>query len=328
VELLHQFAQPVGAPPFVASYSAVLWEPLPGTGEKIVALVSVQPHDAATIGITRATYRILTQQKLRSLLGRQRGNAALGLLDECAAYMTQRQIAGLELEELKPLYQNFFSSPPMVARAYSVEQLLDAAVRSVSAFGTAEEMIEEEERQQSPRHMMRTGEFLKQLRRIFVAEGKDLVNRFDIPIHASREAPSVTIDYADGPLVVQVTSLPTTAKQSENTEREAAAKLFELDIARGLLGSNPFQPALLLNADALSDDPSPEAHRQASETRHRLIQFANFKSVEVLEAATPASAARILDQAALRRGTQPLVLAPSLIEGPVQGTRAAMPWRV
>ena len=81
--------------------------------------------------------------------------------------MTQRQQAGLPIDEIQPLFRGFELGPVMVARAWSVEQLLDAAVRSVSVFGSAEEMIEEEEARQSPRHLVRTGEFLTQLRLIF-----------------------------------------------------------------------------------------------------------------------------------------------------------------
>jgi hypothetical protein len=281
--------------PFTARYRAVMWEPLPGTGERLVSLLSVETHESSAQAISPGTYCVLSAARLRQMLGRQRALAASGLLNQCARFMTERQLAGMPLSELRPLFQGFELGPTFVARAYSVEQLLDAAVRSISAFGSAEEMIEEEDARISPRHMIRTAEFLKQLRRIFTSEDKRLAARFDVPVRVSN-APSVTIDYADGPFAVQVTSLPTTRKQAENTEREAQSKLFELDVAKAQLDGNAFRPALLLNLDALTETSGVEALRQAEATRERIVQFAKFKGVRVLEAETPAKAARILDR--------------------------------
>jgi hypothetical protein len=211
--------------------------------------------------------------------------------------MTQRQHAGLPLEELRPLFAGLHMGPALVARAYSVDQLLDAAVRSVSAFGSADEMIEEEEQRQSPRHMVRTAEFLSQLRRIFSANGKDLVSRFDVPLRGRDDVPDVTIDYAHGPFALQVTSLPSTAKQAEHTEREAQSKMFELDLARSQMAGNAFRPTLLFNTDALSPEASEEARHHAQSTRVRLSNFARFKQISVLEAQTPSIAARLIDSA-------------------------------
>lgn len=297
--LLHSTAAPgtalVGAAPFVARYRSVMWEPIAGTGERLVALVAVQAHESTTQGIAPGTYRVISDQRLRQLLGRQRGMAAAGILNQSAEYMTQRQQAGLPLEELRPLFRGFEPGPTMVARAYSVEQLLNAAVRSVSAFGSADEMIEEEEARQSPRHMVRTAEFLTQLRRIFTANSKDLASRFDVPLRGREDVPQVTIDYADGPLAVQVTSLPSTAKQADHAEREAQSKMFELDVARNQMGGNVFKPTLLFNTDALAEEAGSEARRHAEATRTRLANFARYKSIAVLEAQSPSVAARLLD---------------------------------
>jgi len=211
--------------------------------------------------------------------------------------MTQRQQAGLPLEELRPLFHGFDVGPVMVARAWSIDQLLDAAVRSVSAFGSADEMIEEEETRQSPRHTIRTREFLTQLRRIFVGHDKMHASRFDVPLRGPAEVPDVVIDYAYGPLAVQVTSLPSTARQAENAEREAQAKLFQLDVARKQMGENAFNPTILFNTDVLNEAPGCDARKYAEWTRQRLLGFAKYEGINVLEAETPSIAARLLDAA-------------------------------
>jgi len=283
------------APPFVARYRAVLWEPIFGTGERIVALVAVEPHETANQAIAPATYPVIAAQRLRRLLGRERGNASANVLQECAQYMTHRQRVGLPLEDLRPLFRGFELGPVMVARAWGVEQLLDAAVRSVSAFGSAEEMIEEEEARQSPRHTVRTGEFLTQLRRIFVGHTKELASRFDVPLRGTADVPDVIVDYADGPLIVQVTSLPSTERQAEHTQREAESKLFQLNVARRQMSGNTFTPTLLFNTDALAESAGSEAHKHAEATYARLKRFAEFEGVGVLEAPSPSIAARLLD---------------------------------
>lgn len=294
-------ATAVGRAPYVARYRPVMWEPIAGTGERLVALVAVQAHESTTQSIAPGTYRVISDQRLRQLLGRQRGTAAAGILTQSAEYMTQRQQAGLPLEELRPLFRGFEPGPTMVAHAYAVEQLLDAAVRSVSAFGSADEMIEEEEARQSPRHMVRTAEFLTQLRRIFTANDKDLAARFDVPLRGRGDVPHVTIDYANGPVAVQVTSLPSTAKQADHTEREAQSKMFELDVARNHMGGNVFKPMLLFNTDALAEEFGGEARKHAESTRARLADLARYKSIEVLEAPSPSVAARLLDREANRQ---------------------------
>lgn len=282
-------------PPFVARYRAVLWEPIFGTGERLVALVAIEPHEATGQAVSPATYPVIAAPRLRRLLGRERGNASANILRECAQFMTQRQQAGLPLDELRPLFRGFEPGPVMVARAWGIEQLLDAAVRSVSAFGSAEEMIEEEESRQSPRHTVRTSEFLTQLRRIFVGHAKELASRFDVPLNGLGDVPDVVVDYADGPLVVQVTSLPSTERQAEHTEREAEAKLFQLSVARKQMSGNAFTPTLLFNTDALAESAGSEAHKHAEATYARLVRFAKFEGVRILEAPSPGIAARLLD---------------------------------
>lgn len=290
--------RPVTAPPpITVRYCAVSWQPLAGTDERLVALVSLEPHENTQQLVTPATHCILGERRLNQLLGRQRGRAAHGVLQECARYMTQRQAAGLPLEQLSALFSGFTVGKPLVGRGYSVEQLLDAAVRSVSAFGCADEMIDDEERHESPRHTVRTHQFLRDLRRIFVADNKDLVHRFDVRLADQPGAPELVVDYADGPLVVQVTSLPATERQAELSLREGESKLFELDLLRGRMDNNALRPTLMFNTDAMQHAPGAEVLRYAEATRRRLAAFAQTKGIQLLEASTPGVAARLLDRA-------------------------------
>jgi hypothetical protein len=298
MELLQSDQVTAAAAPFTARYCATLWEPLPGTGERIVALVSVESHESTSKVIAPGTYLVISAERLRRLLGRQRATAAHAILLECAQFMTTRQQAGQPLEELKPLFQGFQVGPAFVARAYSVEQLLSAAVRSISAFGSADGMIEEEEQRQSPRHMIRTAEFLAHLRRIVTATSKDFASRFDVPLPGRDGVPEVVIDYADGPLAVQVTSLPVTPRQVEHSEREANAKMFELDVARSQMAGNHLRATVLVNTDALASDVSAEGQRHAAQLKSRVLQFARHKGFEVLEADSPADAVELLERMA------------------------------
>lgn len=299
MELLHSDQVTAAAAPFTARYCATLWEPLPGTGERIVALVSVESHESTAKVIAPGTYLVISAERLRRLLGRQRAAAAHAILQECAQFMTTRQQAGQPLDELKPLFQGFQVGPAFVARAYSVEQLLSAAVRSISAFGSADGMIEEEEQRQSPRHMVRTAEFLAHLRRLITATSKDLASRFDVPLPGRDGVPEVVIDYAHGPLAVQVTSLPVTRRQVEHSEREAHAKMFELDVARSQMAGNPLRAAVLVNTDALAHDIAEEGQIHAQSLRTRVAQFARHKGFEVFEADSPLVAETLLNQLAI-----------------------------
>ncbi|MBB1161489.1 hypothetical protein [Aquariibacter albus] len=281
--------------PLVARYRPVLWEPLPGTGEKLLALLAVQAHETTALALTAATHSIISARRLRQLLGAQRGNSAHGVLRECADYMTQRQQAGLPIDELRPLFKSFEMGPVMVARGWSVDQLLDAAVRSVSVFGSADEIIEESE-PANARHSVRTGEFLTLLRRIFVGADQANASRFEVPLSSSGEAPEVVIDYANGPLAVQVTSLPSTRRQAQRTDQEAKSKMLELDMARDHMGGNNFAGTLLFNTDALAEGASAEAREHALAARDQLSRVARYRGLHILEAPTPSAAARLLEQ--------------------------------
>ena len=57
--------------------------------------------------------------------------------------MTERLAAGDDIRQCKPLFRHFTVGAVRQVRGFTPEQALDAAVQSVAAFGTAEDIIEE-----------------------------------------------------------------------------------------------------------------------------------------------------------------------------------------
>lgn len=280
------------APPCIARYAPIFWEPIPGTGERIVAMLAIEPHLDTVLAMTPATYVVLPSARIRAMLGVQRASRAIGILKEAASYMTWRQAAGLPLEDLSAPFHGFTTGPAYVARAYSTEQLIDAAVRSVSAFGSAEGLLEEADGMDA-RHTGKTAEFLRALRRGMVGDDPTLKERFEKRL-ILQDAPEVTIDYAWHKWLVQVTSLPHTARQALNTQREAQSKLLELDLARKGMDGNAVAPMLLVNQFALSAPQESEAFHEATEMLKRLKQLAELYGAELRAAPTPDKGIKIL----------------------------------
>jgi hypothetical protein len=226
----------IAAPHIVARYRAVMWEPVQSTGERIVALLSVEPAPSCVHELPPGTYPVLKPERLRAIFGRQRGEAAAGVMSECAQFMTSSQLAGASLEQLKPLFRGFMLGSIQQARAYSVSQLLDAAVRTVSAVASAEDMMVEAEAVR-PDQTRRTAEFLRQVRRGF-AGGDDLrQRRFHVRLQR-HDAPEVWIDYADGPLMLQAATVPASANQAPPAEAELKSKLLDLAVVRAEFDGN------------------------------------------------------------------------------------------
>ena len=283
-------------PTLTARYAPVMWEPVAGTGEKIVALICVEPHGPNQLHIDRATYPVLSQERLRQLLGRQRAASATGVLEACASFMTERQRHGSPIVELRPLFQSFTVGPAMVARANSVPQLLDAAVRSVSAFGSAEQ-IAGTTRPEALRHTIRTAEFLRAIKTTLSSSDSRYENSFDVPLTLAG-VEDITIDFAAGPLLVQMTSLAATKRQADRTKQEVQSKIFELDLARREMSEAGVQPALLINMDAMSASPSSEPYEWAARTHERVKRVAEASGVRMFEAPSILSAVEWLGDAA------------------------------
>lgn len=199
--------------------------------------------------------------------------------------MTARQRAGSPLGEVRAPFHGFQVGPISVARARTVEQLLNAAVRTVTVFGSADEMIEEDEPEAAPRHTLRTAAFLGQVKRLLVESDESMRGRFDKRLRLPGQAPEVTIDYAFERWLVQVTSLPISARQTVNVQREAQSKLLELEIACRAMDGNAVSPVLLVNEDALQFAQAGEAEQVARHMQERLSQLARSCGTLLLQAA-------------------------------------------
>lgn len=283
------------APHLVARFRAVMWEPVPGTGERIVALLSVEPAASSIDEVLPGTYRILRPDRLRAIFGRKRGDGAAGVLRECAKYMTSRQLAGVPLEEVKPLFAGFSLGPIHQARGYSLEQLLDAAVRTVSSLGSADEIMTDTDVSR-PGQTRRTAEFLREVRRVF-SDGDDVRGRrFHVRLQREQAAPEVWIDYASGPVVVQAASVPASAKQGPPAESELKAKMLDLEVLRDEFSGNRFEPALLLNVRSLEQPVDADGLKVATEAHAKFLRYATWAKLRLIEVSTAAAAAEALER--------------------------------
>lgn len=229
------------------------------------------------------------------MFGRQRAAAAVGVLREAADFMSARQRAGLPLNEILPPFRGLEVGPTFVAKGHSIEQVLDAAVRNITAFGTAEEMlVGDVAMHETARHTISTNAFLGRLRRVLAQENEMVRERFDRILKLPGDLPEVVVDYAFNRWVVQVASLPTTARQTVNAQREAQSKLYELELVRRAMGGNDVAPVLLVNEDALVEPLSSESEDHAKAMQERLVQLAKSFDTKLLGAKTAEGAADLL----------------------------------
>jgi hypothetical protein len=288
-------ARSLTAPPTVAArVRPVLWEPIEGTGERVVALLCVEPADDCVDEFSPGTHVILRADRLRAILGRHRGDAAFRVLAECAGFMTSRQIRGEPIEQIRPLFQGFALGMVNVARGYSVEQLLDAAVRTVSAFGSSDSAFAVEAAE-APSTTRRTAEFLRQIRRAYAAGDEDRQRRFHVRLQHTQSAPEVWLDYANGPVVMQVASVPSSPNQAPPAAAELKAKLLDLEVVRSEFGDNPMRPTLMLNVRALEGALDGESSRIARHAHSQIHTLAEWAKLKVVEVSSASAAARILE---------------------------------
>lgn len=116
------------APPLVARYRALFWEPLLGTGERIVAIVAIESDGRSTQAIPAGAHVVIPAERLRAMLGRQRGTASAGVLAETADFLTACQAAGQGIEGLELPFRGMTLGPVLVARGYSVDLLTPAEI--------------------------------------------------------------------------------------------------------------------------------------------------------------------------------------------------------
>lgn len=276
-----------------ALYRPVFWEPVAGMDERIVAMIALEPDASSSILLSPASYVVIPGDRLRAMLGKQRGNAAAGILARAAEFITLRQQAGLPLDEIEAPFVGMKPGTIRRIRGYSVEQLLDASVRMCSAFGTSDAIIEDSD-PHAARHTIRTAQFIASVRRKITTWHPELKDRFEKTLAPQQDLPPLTVDYATQKWLVQITSLPSTPKQFDNTQREAQSKLFEIDLIRKHMGGNHVAPILLVNQDALVYPTSYESENIARTMQERLGQLARANGMEVKQASNPEAAADLL----------------------------------
>lgn len=258
-------------------------------------MIALEPHESSSTNLSAGTYCVLPPERLRAMLGRQRGTAAAAVLRNVADFLTQRQSAGLPVAELQAQYHGFKVGPSFVGRGYSVEQLLDAAVRSISAFGKADDLVDEEEAKDAPRHTIKTAEFLKTLKRYVAGEDPELKQRFEKVLRPRADLPDLTVDYAYQRWMIQATSLPATKNQAVYALRESQSKLYEIDLIRRHLDGNSVSAVLLINKDVLTDNAANAVQDQARAALDRLQRLAKSDGLEVMEVTSPQEAAQLVE---------------------------------
>jgi hypothetical protein len=279
-------------PTLIVNYVPIFWEPLPGTGEKLIAMIAVTPNEATQQLTQPKTYITLPLKRLINLLGHSKGTSAFGILQQAALFLSERLEAGLQLEEAIPPFFGFSLGKVKRSSGWSITQVLHAAVSSVSALGTSEEMIVEEF-EDAP-HIANTRTFLNNVKHRISSVDKSLEARFNKRLQLP-DLPEITIDYSHENLLVQVASLPISSKHAPYAIREAESKLFQMDLAASEMKSVKVQPKLLINAESTLHYKSETDTALANEFLKRFQIFAQKKNTEIFTADSTESAAHFLE---------------------------------
>lgn len=280
-------------PPYAAHVVPVTWEPNHATGERFVAVVAIRYETPA--GTPPSSHIVFRHQQLRAMIGHRRASSAYGILEHVSRFIFQQLVADVPLSELSTPFEGFTTGRPVRARGYSENQVVDTAIRTLSAFGTRDTYVDEQEGVQ--RNSVPTSQFLRTLRTTFAGDEKDLRARFNRRIQWPG-TPEITIDYAHNKYMVQVTSLPQSVPHLITLQKEAESKMFELDVATTLMRRDAAVtfPALLVNTAALSESVTDDAEVVARSLLDRLRFMSEQKEMSIIETTSPADAARILGE--------------------------------
>lgn len=278
-------------PHIVVDFVPIFWEPFTGTGERVVALIAVRPNEGAATTVRPIAYVALSQKRLIAMLGPHRGMSAYGILQQSASLLTYRLDAGLALEDALPPFDGFSVGKVRRSSGWTIDQVLHAAVSSVSAFASTEDMFADEP--EDARHIATTRNFLAALRTRIATEDKSLKERFNRRLSLGN-VPDITIDYSHKDLLVQVTSLPTSRQQELQLQREAESKLAELNVAVRRMEQNQSCPKLLVNAEVLGWQISSDARKIADDLLKRFKYFADQFGVELITAGSAGEGAALL----------------------------------
>ena len=238
------------APPIKALFAPVFWEPLPGSGERICAIVLIVPDEDSPRLLSPAAHVVINARRLRAMLGTERGNSALGILDQASQFMARTLMAGASLETCSAPFKHFSTGSVRRVKGFTAEQILDAAVHTVSAFGSTEDLMDDIG-EHSNHSTASTREFLQRVQTAFAPADDLRRKRFLKPVETSVGA--VTIDYVYEKHLVQFTSAPITDRQSQNMRREAESKMLEtLTVQRTILDSQGIAKLIINTAPLTS----------------------------------------------------------------------------
>ncbi len=262
-------------------FAPIFWEPYIGSGEKVVALIAVAPSLESSHAVRPQCYSVLPEKRLTAMLGKSKGASARAILGQCCEYLTERLRAGLELSEVVPPFSGFSVGATRRSRGRTIKQILDAATRSVSAFGSIEEIFPDDA--ELARHATTTREFLSKVRKSdFGVRAKDRFNKRLKVSLIDENAPEVTIDYCHANLIVQATSLPSNNNQLLDLRQEAESKFFEIQNLRKRTGSNSWVTKMFLNIEALEIAASDQSRELATKARSDIEYFAREEKVELV----------------------------------------------
>lgn len=282
-------------PPYVARYAPVFWEPNPGAGERFVSVIAIAPEFGLDGLLGVGAHTVLTAPKLRAMLGPDRALSALGILDQTASLLTDQLVRGAPLEAIRVPFAGFTIGEVRRVRARSLEQMLDAVVRSVSAVASPDAITGAPDEDAVGRATYRTARFLKKLRTEFAGNDRGRRARFEQRMPGPDGLPDITVDYAFERWIVQVTSLPGTKQQVAATDREAKAKMLELDMAQRRMTDdrNTSEALLIVNAAEMLEG---ETHATVAAAQLPLIHgLGRAYNAQVRLVHSPAEAAGILE---------------------------------
>ncbi|KVD77599.1 hypothetical protein WS62_29870 [Burkholderia sp. ABCPW 14] len=233
-------------------------------------------------------------RQLRAMIGAKRATSALGILEHVSGFIHQQLLAGVDFDDLQSPFDGFRIGRPTRVRGYSERQVVDSSIRMLSAFGTRDTYNESVEAIQ--RNSVPTSQFIKSLRAVFARDDEQRRIRFNRRVQWPG-TPEITVDYAHGQCLVQVTSLPQSPSHLIALQKEAESKILELDVATLLLRQDTaiVSPYLLINTESTLQPINAEARRLATELLDRLKFMSSQKEMRVLEARSPEDGAGLLE---------------------------------
>jgi hypothetical protein len=262
-------------PTIRALYAPVYWEPLPGSGERICAIVLISPEEDSPRLMSPGAHVVVNSRRLKAMLGAERGESALGILNQTAQFMARTLYVGGALETCTAPFKNFSTGSVRKARGFTAEQILDTAVHSVAAFGSTEDLLDDLV-DTSNHSTASTREFLQRVQTAFAPADDVRRKRFLRSVETS--AGEVTIDYVHDQFLVQFASAPVTSRQAQNMRREAESKMLEtLTVQRSVMGGQGVARLIIntaplltgaANHDAAATAQNAIAHYDAMATVH------------------------------------------------------------